>query len=44
MKNKIFSIIFIVICIILALELKVSARNIVSTDKEVNSGDGNVTL
>lgn len=44
MKNKIFSIIFIVICIILALELKVSARNIVSTDKEVNSGDGNVTI
>ena len=44
MKKKIFNILLIAIFSILILETKVNASNIVSTDKQVNSGDGNVTI
>ena len=44
MKKKIFNILLIAIFSILILETKVNASNIVSTDKKVNSGDGNVTI
>ena len=43
MKNKIISIIFMIICIMILFQIKVNA-SIISTDKEVNSGDGNVTI
>ena len=43
MKKKVLSIIFIMICIMILLQIKVNAT-ILSTDKEVNSGDGNVTI
>lgn len=43
MKEKVLSIIFIMICIMILLQIKVNA-SILSTDKEVNSGDGNVTI
>lgn len=44
MKKKIFNILLIAIFSILILETKANASNIVSTDKQVNSGDGNVTI
>lgn len=44
MRKKIFNILFITIFAILILGTKVNASNIVSTDKKVNSGDGNVTI
>ena len=44
MKKKIFNILLIAIFSILILKTKVNASNIVSTDKQVNSGDGNVTI
>ena len=44
MKKKIFNILLIARFSILILETKVNASNIVSTDKQVNSGDGNVTI
>ena len=44
MKKKIFNILLIAIFSILILETKVNASNIVSTDKQVNSGDGNVII
>lgn len=44
MRKKIFNILFITIFSILILGTKVNASNIVSTDKKVNSGDGNVTI
>lgn len=44
MKKKIFNILLIAIFSILILETKVNASNIVSTDKQVNSGDENVTI
>lgn len=44
MRKKIFNILFITIFAILILCTKVNASNIVSTDKKVNSGDGNVTI
>ena len=43
MKNKIISTIFMIICIMILFQIKVNA-SILSTDKEVNSGDGNVTI
>ena len=43
MKKKVLSIIFMIICIMILLQIKVNA-SIISTDKEVNSGDGNVTI
>lgn len=43
MKKKVFSIIFMIFCIIFLLQIRVNA-SIISTDKEVNSGDGNVTI
>lgn len=44
MKKKIFNILLITIFSILIFRTKVNASNIVSTDKQVNSGDGNVTI
>ncbi len=44
MKKKIFKILLIAIFSILIFETKVNASNIVSTDKQVESGDGNVTI
>lgn len=44
MKNKILKIFFILVVFMFAINLKVFAANIVSTDKEVNSGEGNVTI
>lgn len=44
MKNKILKILFILVIFMFAINLKVFAANIVSTDKEVNSGEGNVTI
>ena len=45
MKKKIFNILFIAIFMLLVFNIKVNASTyIVSTDKQVNSGDGNVTI
>lgn len=44
MKKKIFNILLIAIFSILIFGTEANASNIVSTDKQVNSGDGNVTI